>query len=64
MHLFPTNAKAGDWNWTRLHALGSSIALVRAEHTIGEYANVSADCFRSLEPHLYLVVGVDFFGAD
>ena len=51
VHLFPTNQKAGDHNWTRLRGLGSPIALVKAEHTVAGSTNVSADRFRNLEPH-------------
>ena len=61
VHLFPTNQKADDHNWTRLRGLGSPIALVKAEHTVAGSTNVSADRFRNLEPHLYLAVGARVF---
>ncbi|CAN0124566.1 unnamed protein product, partial [Scytosiphon promiscuus] len=62
VHLFPTNAKADDWNWTRLNNLRAPIALIRAKHSVSPgYANVSADRFRGLDPHLYLAVGARVF---
>lgn len=62
VHLFPTNAKADDWNWTRLNNLRTPIALIRAKHSVSPgYANVSADRFRGLDPHLYLAVGARVF---
>lgn len=47
----------------RVDALYSSVALIRAEHSVtpGYYANVSAARFRGLDPRMYLAVGARVF---
>lgn len=61
VHLFSTNALADVWNWERLNLLGTPVAHINAEHTLGGYRHVSADRFRGLQPHLFLVVGARVF---
>lgn len=61
VHIFPTNRAASDWNWRRLNDLGTPIARVNAEHSIGRYSDVTSDRFRGLEGHLFLAVGARVF---
>ncbi|CAN0170751.1 unnamed protein product [Scytosiphon promiscuus] len=61
VHIFPTNAAADEWNWTRTVSLGTPVAKINASHTIPGFTSAPADRFRGLEGHLFLAVGARVF---